>query len=397
MGIYHAKGPDPNQPRSSIPQVENQPVSVQKCIQLEYDLQTNTVNNMPKEWLKNNDFSGLNINKDTLVTTKNMPAPCQATTDKFPEPIMAIINAPDISRPQSLKHIIHIDVDPDQCYGLQNLPDYWVNKFKEAGINYQYARENSQLLKSIIDVIELRCDENKVHDKLQLPTNQEFKDLIKSIEFQTSSPSDTYTFDKQLGKGGCCTVYLATLKTDASKLFAVRTMLLDQEKSLLSNIKIEIAIMKILEHPNIIRFYESYLFYGSIFMVVEFMDAGSLTELIFSFFQQFREDVIAYILKETITGVQYLHHHNQLHRDLKSDNILLNKNGELKLADFGFAIQLTKEKSKRKSMVGTPAWMAPELIQSNEYDEKVDIWSIGIIAIELAEGEPPHISVSQLK
>lgn len=76
---------------------------------------------------------------------------------------------------------------------------------------------------------------------------------------------------------------------------------------------------------------------------------------------------------------------------------MVNENGEIKIADFGFAIQLTKEMRKRTSFVGTPAWMAPELIQSSKYDEKVDIWSIGIIALELAEGDPPYIQVNEIK
>ena len=88
-----------------------------------------------------------------------------------------------------------------------------------------------------------------------------------------------------------------------------------------------------------------------------------MTDLVYHFMKKIPEDVIAYLMKELLKGLQALHEKKQLHRDLKSDNILLSLKGDVKIADFGFAIQLTKEKLNRKSVVGTPAWMAPELIK----------------------------------
>lgn len=84
-----------------------------------------------------------------------------------------------------------------------------------------------------------------------------------------------------------------------------------------------------------------------------------------------------------------MHRHHRLHRDIKSDNILIDLDGHVKLADLGFAVGLTSEQSRRTSVVGTPYWMAPELIRGLEYDSKVDVWSLGITAIEMADGEPP--------
>jgi len=98
-------------------------------------------------------------------------------------------------------------------------------------------------------------------------------------------------------------------------------------------------------------------------MFVEFMDAGALTDFIYHFMKNIPEDVIAYLIKRMLVGLSILHEKRQIHRDLKSDNILINTEGDVKLADFGFAIQLTKDRLKRKSVVGTPAWMAPELIK----------------------------------
>ena len=96
--------------------------------------------------------------------------------------------------------------------------------------------------------------------------------------------------------------------------------------------------------------------------------------------------MIAYVCRESLMALAFLHRQHRLHRDIKSDNILVNKEGVVKIADFGFAINLTEEHNKRRSVVGTPYWMAPELIRGLEYDAKVDVWSMGITALEMADG-----------
>ena len=101
---------------------------------------------------------------------------------------------------------------------------------------------------------------------------------------------------------------------------------------------------------------------------------------------------------ETLKGLQHLHSNHILHRDIKSDNILISRDGKVKLADFGYAAQLTQEQEVRQSKVGTLCWMAPEIIsKAFSYGLKVDIWSLGIFAIELAEGDPPYISEPQTR
>ena len=139
--------------------------------------------------------------------------------------------------------------------------------------------------------------------------------------------------------------------------------------------------MKLCSSRAIVQYYETFYFKQSLFMFVEYMKGGSLTDFIYRYEKKIPENVISYIAKQILIGLRSLHKKFQLHRDLKSDNILLGDQGEVKLADFGFAIQLTKERMNRKSVVGTPAWMAPELIKKQEYDSKVDIWSLGIVII----------------
>ena len=129
---------------------------------------------------------------------------------------------------------------------------------------------------------------------------------------------------------------------------------------------------------------------------MELMDAGCLTEILGPDID-FPETHIAYVCKNILQALSYLHRNNKLHRDIKSDNVLMNTKGEIKLADFGFAVGLTQEENRRKSVVGTPFWMAPELIRGSAYDGSVDIWSLGITALEMADGEPPHYHDAPLK
>ncbi|KAL7714622.1 Protein kinase [Entamoeba marina] len=156
--------------------------------------------------------------------------------------------------------------------------------------------------------------------------------------------------------------------------------------------------METLHHSNIVKFFGCYELDNCLYIAMEYMDKNNLTTLLEAFPEfALSERHIAYVVRETADALQYIHSLHRIHRDIKSDNVLLNHRGEIKLADFGISAQLTKKKTKRNTVVGTPYWMAPEVIKGKNYDTKIDVWSLGIMCREMMEGVPPYIDQPPLK
>ncbi|GAA5969603.1 hypothetical protein JCM3765_003446 [Sporobolomyces pararoseus] len=207
-------------------------------------------------------------------------------------------------------------------------------------------------------------------------------------------PNQLYSKIKKVGQGASGSVFVAKVLAGGSKV-AIKQMDLSHQprKELIVN---EILVMKESQHPNIVNFLDSFLVNGAeLWVVMEFMEGGALTDIIDS--NTLEEEQISSICNETCKGLQHLHAQSIIHRDIKSDNVLLDASGHVKITDFGFCAKLTDQKSKRATMVGTPYWMAPEVVKQKEYGAKVDIWSLGIMAIEMIENEPPYLDEEPLK
>ena len=206
-------------------------------------------------------------------------------------------------------------------------------------------------------------------------------------------PTKLYSQLVKIGQGASGGVYTANTTT-SDEIVAIKQMNLEKQpkKELIIN---EILVMRGSRHKNIVNFIDSYVLKGDLWVIMEYMEGGSLTDVVTHCL--LTEGQIGTVCRETLAGLQFLHSKGVIHRDIKSDNILLSMNGDIKLTDFGFCAQINEINLKRTTMVGTPYWMAPEVVSRKEYGPKVDIWSLGIMIIEMIEGEPPYLNETPLR
>ncbi|KAJ8903916.1 hypothetical protein NDN08_000447 [Rhodosorus marinus] len=319
---------------------------------------------------------------------------------------------PVVGAPVDLEHRLHVQVDFANPVGFSGLPSDFESVLLSSGIERDEAVENAQAIMDILNnqykgahekpvqIAGLRrsprpaaTGDREASRKLNIPLDQANKDI-----FKLEDPRKYYHSIVKIGQGSYGSVYKAS-DARKKKVIAIKTVKPSDEEAW-DVVTYETNMMRSIQHQNLVHCYEAFKFSERAWIVMEYMDAGSLTDVI-EYLDTcglgFDECHIAYILKNILQGLLCLHSRGKIHRDVKSDNVLLGLDGSVKLADFGFCTELTDPRAKRNTVIGTPFWMAPEVIRGQKYGTKCDIWSTSILAIECAEAQPPWVKETAMR
>ncbi|CAJ1077823.1 serine/threonine-protein kinase PAK 6-like [Xyrichtys novacula] len=218
-------------------------------------------------------------------------------------------------------------------------------------------------------------------------THEQFKAALQMV-VDPGDPRTTLENFVKIGEGSTGVVCIAR-ERHSGRQVAVKMMDLrkQQRRELLFN---EVVIMRDYRHQNVVEMFRSALVEEELWVIMEYLQGGALTHIVSE--TRLNEEQTATVCEGVLQALSYLHAQGVIHRDIKSDSILLTLDGRIKLSDFGFCAQISKDVPKRKSLVGTPYWMAPEVIAKRPYGTEVDIWSLGIMVVEMVDGEPPYFS-----
>lgn len=365
---------------------------------------------------------------DDLINTKALETYLIPTLPKDTPKVRGL----GISRPFNASHELHVDFNGSGNFSLVGTPSGWFEKFTNSGININFinpvkprlsterrsksvllvrsASKNNALLRQ-----EGISDENWVTTKPSLLDKALFDgarslhevDGLEEEPLKNISPIDNfylrpYIIDADLDPNSrFCDLKLIAegesgnisraMDCFSGKTVAIKKVAWDKHVKL-RTLRTELYLMSTTNHPNLISYHGCYTSVESLWIIMELMDLGSLVDII-SCYPEFKmkESHISRVASDVLSALEYLEAHAIAHRDVMSDNLLVNSRGNIKLADFGKSIILSKRRPTRYSIVGTLYWIAPEMIRKEVYTPKVDIWGLGIVLFEMAEGVPPNM------
>ncbi|KAM9197701.1 STE20-like serine/threonine-protein kinase isoform 1-T1 [Dugong dugon] len=214
------------------------------------------------------------------------------------------------------------------------------------------------------------------------------------------NPEEFWEIIGELGDGAFGKVYKAQNK-ETNVLAAAKVIDTKSEEEL-EDYMVEIDILASCDHPNIVKLLDAFYYENNLWILIEFCAGGAVDAVMLELERPLTEAQIQVVCKQTLEALNYLHDNKIIHRDLKAGNILLTLDGDIKLADFGVSAKNTRTIQRRDSFIGTPYWMAPEVVmcetsKDRPYDYKADVWSLGITLIEMAEIEPPHHELNPMR
>eukprot|EP00069_Balaena_mysticetus_P008266 bmy_19666T0 len=214
------------------------------------------------------------------------------------------------------------------------------------------------------------------------------------------NPEEFWEIIGELGDGAFGKVYKAQNK-ETNVLAAAKVIDTKSEEEL-EDYMVEIDILASCDHPNIVKLLDAFYYENNLWILIEFCAGGAVDAVMLELERPLTESQIQVVCKQTLEALNYLHDNKIIHRDLKAGNILFTLDGDIKLADFGVSAKNTRTIQRRDSFIGTPYWMAPEVVmcetsKDRPYDYKADVWSLGITLIEMAEIEPPHHELNPMR
>ncbi|KAM5324067.1 STE20-like serine/threonine-protein kinase isoform 2-T2 [Glossophaga mutica] len=214
------------------------------------------------------------------------------------------------------------------------------------------------------------------------------------------NPEEFWEIIGELGDGAFGKVYKAQNK-ETNVLAAAKVIDTKSEEEL-EDYMVEIDILASCDHPNIVKLLDAFYYENNLWILIEFCAGGAVDAVMLELERPLTESQIQVVCRQTLEALNYLHDNKIIHRDLKAGNILLTLDGDIKLADFGVSAKNTRTIQRRDSFIGTPYWMAPEVVmcetsKDRPYDYKADVWSLGITLIEMAEIEPPHHELNPMR